>query len=125
MAWPTASTTLGTSVTFYGRGYGHGVGMSQYGAKGRAKAGQTAAQILAAYFKGSTPGTVSPTQNTRVLVLAGYNAVATAPLVIRGRDTAVDDRRRQGDASRPTARSSVWRTTTTVDGVVTTTWRSG
>ena len=33
-------TVLGATVTFYGRGYGHGVGMSQYGARGRALAGQ-------------------------------------------------------------------------------------
>jgi stage II sporulation protein D len=37
-----------------GRGVGHGVGMCQWGAQGRALAGETAAQILAAYF----PGTV-------------------------------------------------------------------
>jgi stage II sporulation protein D len=37
-----------------GTGAGHGVGMCQWGAVGRARAGQTAAQILAAYF----PGTV-------------------------------------------------------------------
>jgi stage II sporulation protein D len=122
MTWPTASTTLGTSVTFYGRGYGHGVGMSQYGARGRAKAGQTAAQILAAYFKGSTPGTVSSTQNTRVLLLAGYNAVSTAPLVVRGRVTpwTIDGVK----ATFPSNGTlTVWRTKKTVDGVVTTTWR--
>ena len=34
-------------VTFFGRGYGHGVGMSQYGARGRALAGQLAPEILA------------------------------------------------------------------------------
>ena len=53
-SWPTTVTTLGSSVKLYGLGYGHGVGMSQYGAKGRALAGQTAEQILAAYFKGAT-----------------------------------------------------------------------
>jgi stage II sporulation protein D len=37
-----------------GGGAGHGVGMCQWGAVGRARAGQSAAQILAAYF----PGTV-------------------------------------------------------------------
>ncbi|HYN47252.1 MAG TPA: SH3 domain-containing protein, partial [Candidatus Nanopelagicales bacterium] len=39
-ATPPASTggltELGQSVTFYGRGWGHGVGLSQYGARGRA-----------------------------------------------------------------------------------------
>ena len=37
---------------FHGRGYGHGVGMSQYGAMGRAKAGHTYDDILAAYYGG-------------------------------------------------------------------------
>src|SRR4051794_18346330 len=62
MTWPTAPTTLGSTVTFYGRGYGHGVGLSQYGAKGRAQAGQTSMQILAAYFRGVKAATVSATQ---------------------------------------------------------------
>src|SRR4051794_15793201 len=35
----TAGGVLGSSVTFYGRGYGHGVGLSQWGARGRAEAG--------------------------------------------------------------------------------------
>lgn len=42
-----------TSFTFNGGGWGHGVGMSQYGAKGRADAGHTAAQILEAYYPGA------------------------------------------------------------------------
>jgi hypothetical protein len=33
-------------TTFYGRGWGHGVGMSQYGARGRALAGQPAAEVF-------------------------------------------------------------------------------
>lgn len=33
-----------------GTGYGHGIGMSQYGAFGRSKAGQTAEQILTFYY---------------------------------------------------------------------------
>src|SRR4051812_37882481 len=33
-------TPVTGSVTFFGRGFGHGVGMSQYGARGRADAGQ-------------------------------------------------------------------------------------
>lgn len=42
-----------TSFTISGGGWGHGVGMSQYGAKGRADAGQSAAQILAEYYPGA------------------------------------------------------------------------
>jgi len=36
-----------------GRGWGHGVGMSQYGAYGRAQRGQTAEQILGFYYQGT------------------------------------------------------------------------
>lgn len=38
---------------FRGRGWGHGVGMCQAGAVGRAKAGQDYKQILAAYYPGT------------------------------------------------------------------------
>ena len=40
-----------TSFDFEGGGWGHGVGMSQWGAKGRADAGQSAEQILQAYYQ--------------------------------------------------------------------------
>src|SRR5689334_19365014 len=40
--------------TFAGHGFGHGIGMSQYGAQGRAIKNQTAAQILAFYYPGTT-----------------------------------------------------------------------
>lgn len=42
------------SYTFSGKGYGHGVGMSQIGAKYRALAGQTYDQILAFYYDGTS-----------------------------------------------------------------------
>jgi SpoIID/LytB domain protein len=40
------------AFTFYGGGWGHGVGMCQSGAMGRAQAGQSYADILAAYYPG-------------------------------------------------------------------------
>jgi stage II sporulation protein D len=43
---------------FSGRGYGHGVGMCQWGAKGMAEQGATAPQILAFYYPGTTLGTL-------------------------------------------------------------------
>jgi len=79
-----AATTLGSSVAFHGRGYGHGVGMSQYGAGGRASAGQSRATILAHYYQGTTLATVSPTTPVRVLVLSNWTASASVPLTIRG-----------------------------------------
>jgi SpoIID/LytB domain protein len=47
----------GGAFVFTGNGVGHGVGMCQWGARGRADAGQTAAQIIAAYY----PGTIIST----------------------------------------------------------------
>ena len=44
------------SVTFRVTGYGHGVGMSQYGAEQLAKAGTTWQEILAWYYTGVTIG---------------------------------------------------------------------
>ena len=39
------------SVTFVGRGYGHGVGMSQYGARNRANAGQGWQRVRSPFWK--------------------------------------------------------------------------
>src|SRR4029079_3584878 len=69
---------------FYGRGYGHGVGLSQYGARGRAAAGQGYGGNLAHYFQGTTLGTVANSQ-IRVLVLDNFAASSTHPLTIYGR----------------------------------------
>ncbi len=43
----------GTSVTITTKGYGHGVGMSQYGALGMAKEGYTYDKILKHYYQGT------------------------------------------------------------------------
>tara|TARA_B100000530_G_C15608863_1_gene349530 strand:+ start:239 stop:409 length:171 start_codon:yes stop_codon:yes gene_type:complete len=43
---------------FSGGGFGHGVGMSQYGAIGMAERGKTATQILRHYYSGAEVGTV-------------------------------------------------------------------
>jgi stage II sporulation protein D len=76
--------TLPNSITVYGRGYGHGVGLSQYGAKGRAAGGQLAPEILAHYFKGTSIGTMANSQ-VRVLVLQGFAATASNPATVYGR----------------------------------------
>jgi SpoIID/LytB domain protein len=41
------------TVTLYGGGLGHGIGMSQYGADGMAKAGMTYDEILEIFFEGT------------------------------------------------------------------------
>src|SRR5687768_8736029 len=72
-------------TTFHGRGWGHGVGMSQHGARGRALAGQKAGAILAHYYAGTTLGSKDPASMVRVLLLSKLAATASSPLAIIGR----------------------------------------
>ena len=78
-------TVLGATTTFFGRGYGHGVGMSQYGARGRALAGQDSTTILAHYYRGATLGTLSTATRIRVRILSAWKATASVPLTLYGR----------------------------------------
>ncbi|MFO7778931.1 MAG: SpoIID/LytB domain-containing protein [Nitriliruptoraceae bacterium] len=57
-------------VVLDGRGWGHGVGMGQYGARGRAQDGADHVQILSAYYGGLAPE-VSPRLPERVRVGLG------------------------------------------------------
>jgi len=64
-----------------GRGWGHGVGMSQYGAYGQALAGRTYSQILGHYYSGTTIGRAGR-KEVRVVLAEGRPAVtisSTAP----------------------------------------------
>ena len=81
----TPATLKPVSVTFYGRGYGHGLGLSQYGARGRALAGQLAPEILAHYYEHTTLATQSTATPIRVLVVEGYTPTAAQPARIIGR----------------------------------------
>jgi SpoIID/LytB domain protein len=85
---PAGPTMLGPTITFHGRGYGHGVGMSQHGARGRALAGQSAAEILAHYYQGTSQGSISLDTPIRVRVLDDFAATSTNPLVVVGRRSA-------------------------------------
>jgi stage II sporulation protein D len=74
-----------------GRGFGHGVGMSQYGALGLAQAGAGHASILAHYYPGTVLGRAAVAQ-VRVLLAEGRPSVRVAsatPFRVRGGDGAV------------------------------------
>ena len=63
-----------------GRGYGHGVGMSQYGAYGQALAGRTYDQILSYYYTGTQLGRAGR-KELRVLLAEGRQAVTISSSV--------------------------------------------
>jgi stage II sporulation protein D len=48
-----------SALTLNGRGYGHGIGMCQWGAIGRARAGQNYRTILETYYPGTTIGRIA------------------------------------------------------------------
>ncbi len=62
--------TAGASVSWivHGRGFGHGVGMSAYGAYGYAKHGKGYRFILGHYYTGTTIGTLTKPRVVRVLL---------------------------------------------------------
>jgi stage II sporulation protein D len=63
----SAPAGSGPLLVFTGHGWGHGVGMSQYGAYGYAQHGWTYPRILAHYYPGTTLSTV-PNSLLRVLL---------------------------------------------------------
>src|SRR3954451_18744006 len=66
-AAPAAAKPKAT-FTIKGAGFGHGVGMSQYGAMGYAEHGWNAAAILAHYYTGTALGTTDPGAKVPVLL---------------------------------------------------------
>ncbi|MFP5298625.1 MAG: SpoIID/LytB domain-containing protein [Actinomycetota bacterium] len=72
----TASPALAQerTVTITGGGYGHGIGMSQYGAYGRAKNGKSAEQILEHYYSGASVQQRPSSGKVRVGLLPGYGS---------------------------------------------------
>ncbi|HEV7685166.1 MAG TPA: SpoIID/LytB domain-containing protein, partial [Acidimicrobiia bacterium] len=70
----------GRVATLDGRGYGHGIGMSQWGAYGKALRGMKAGTILAAYYGGIQPTRVpAPKLPARVRVAIDTGAPPPAP----------------------------------------------
>ncbi len=62
-------------VTAHGAGYGHGVGMSQYGALGFAQHGFGYRDILGHYYRGTRLGRLDGASEIRVLLQAGVREV--------------------------------------------------
>ena len=63
-----ASASAGVSWIVHGRGFGHGVGMSAYGAYGYAEHGKGYRFILGHYYRGTSLGTLAKQPTVRVLL---------------------------------------------------------
>jgi stage II sporulation protein D len=71
-----------------GRGWGHGIGMSQWGALGFAQRGYVYARILAHYYRGTTLGR-APVARVRVLLVEDKRSLTvSSDDVLRVRDAA-------------------------------------
>jgi stage II sporulation protein D len=83
------STTLPASsvVVFSGHGWGHGLGLSQWGAYGYAQHGWTYDRILAHYYTGTTLGKAAVT-SLRVLVGQVKKTTLTSPTPVTVVDAA-------------------------------------
>ncbi len=64
----TTSVPSSRTIAFKGHGYGHGIGMSQYGAEGGARDGAKYTEILDKYYTGTDLG--SKSGDIRVLITA-------------------------------------------------------
>lgn len=88
--WFSMRTSGGVAV-LDGRGWGHGVGMVQWGAYGKAKRGLSYRQILSAYYGGLQPVDFAEPATIRVGVVTGLSSVeveGTGPVTAEGTKVA-------------------------------------
>jgi stage II sporulation protein D len=69
----------GQTLVIEGRGWGHGVGMVQWGAYGKARRGLSYDQILSAYYGGLRPRRVDLPATVRVLLATDLTSVTVVP----------------------------------------------
>jgi SpoIID/LytB domain protein len=67
------------ALVLAGRGWGHGIGMVQWGAYGKARRGLGYADILAAYYGGLRPTAVDLPGTIRILIAEGLRGITVAP----------------------------------------------
>ena len=84
-----SAAAVPATFKFVGSGYGHGVGLSQIGAKGQALEGKSAAEILSYYFPGASIVPVIDAQPIRVntahqITSATFSIVNQTPAIPAG-----------------------------------------
>ena len=93
VAASASADVAATSWVMRGAGWGHSLGMSQYGAMEMAKDGYTASQILKHYYTGTTYDALTDNQTLRVNVLHQTTSFEATPsaLATGGGAFTVDD----------------------------------
>ena len=88
-AWaqPAPSTVGITTFVINGRGWGHGLGMGQWGALGMARKGFSYDAILAHYYKGTELGQ-APSTKIRVLIGEGKKVSVSSAVDFSVQDAA-------------------------------------
>ena len=81
-----ASAQPPKSFIFIGSGYGHGVGLSQYGAKGQALEGRSAVEILNYYFPEAQ---VTPVVDTATIIVNVAHQVSSLIIELPPNDFAI------------------------------------
>ena len=88
VAFAAAPPAHGASrLVVSGGGFGHGIGMSQYGAMGYAQAGADHAAILAHYYTGTQLGALGGAQAVRVLLKTSLRVVFSGAGSVAGQRT--------------------------------------
>lgn len=75
LAVTAGSASAARIVTIRGGGWGHGIGMSQYGAYGRAERGASATEILEHYYSNTGVDEADMPRRIRVGLMQGRNAI--------------------------------------------------
>ena len=84
LAAPAHAASPKGTLIIRGAGFGHGVGMSQYGAYGYAQHGWTYDQILAHYYTGTQLGRLDPEPDVSVILQAGQKTLRVSGVASAG-----------------------------------------
>jgi SpoIID/LytB domain protein len=82
----SSATNIPDSFQFKGAGYGHGVGMSQIGARAKALAGETATAIISYYYKDVA---IEPLDDTKILRVNIGHLLTSAKMATATQDTTM------------------------------------
>ncbi|HEU4977970.1 MAG TPA: SpoIID/LytB domain-containing protein [Solirubrobacteraceae bacterium] len=84
LAAPAHAASPKGTLIIRGAGFGHGVGMSQYGAYGYAQHGWTYDNILAHYYTGTQLGRLDPEPDVSVILQAGQKTLRVSGVASAG-----------------------------------------